>query len=211
MPTKAQIDEQFDSARLAVSRKTSKEHKSAFGQFLTNTRIAHVMASLVTSDGFNSCKLLDPGAGLGALTAAFLERWKTGDLRFSHIDTTAYELDERLRGELCATISKYAQMRRISTRVIPGDFIEQAVLSIQGFGEERHRFTHAILNPPYKKIGSNSMHRHFFRKAGIETVNLYSGFVGLTIRLRKHMDKSSPSFREVSAMVRIIGRSATCF
>ena len=45
------------------------------------------------------------------------------------------------------------------------------------------RYTHAILNPPYKKISTTSDHRAFLRAAGIETVNLYSGFVGLTVAL----------------------------
>jgi len=34
------------------------------------------------------------------------------------------------------------------------------------------RFSHAILNPPYKKINSNSEHRLILRRMGIETVNL---------------------------------------
>jgi adenine-specific DNA-methyltransferase len=45
------------------------------------------------------------------------------------------------------------------------------------------RFTHAILNPPYKKINSMSRHRLLLRQVGIETVNLYSAFVALTIEL----------------------------
>ena len=43
------------------------------------------------------------------------------------------------------------------------------------------RYTRAILNPPYKKIGNASSHRAHFRAAGLETVNLYSGFVGLAL------------------------------
>src|SRR4029450_12503157 len=45
------------------------------------------------------------------------------------------------------------------------------------------RFTHAILNPPYKKIHSTSPHRLLLRRVGIETVNLYAAFVALTIEL----------------------------
>ena len=47
------------------------------------------------------------------------------------------------------------------------------------------RFTHAILNPPYKKINSASDHRLILRQAGIETVNLYSAFVALALALMK--------------------------
>jgi hypothetical protein len=44
-------------------------------------------------------------------------------------------------------------------------------------------YTHAILNPPYKKIKSDSEHRLLLRDVGIETVNLYSAFVSLAIGL----------------------------
>ena len=40
-------------------------------------------------------------------------------------------------------------------------------------------FTHAILNPPYKKIGAASGHRAALRRAGMETSNLYTGFMFL--------------------------------
>ena len=69
----------------------------------------------------------------------------------------------------------------IEATVVDGDFIEQAATMIRlGRGK---RFTHAILNPPYKKINSASAHRAFLRAVGLETVNLYSGFVGLALEL----------------------------
>ena len=48
---------------------------------------------------------------------------------------------------------------------------------------KKYDFTHAILNPPYKKIGSCSKCRLLLRQVGIETVNLYSAFVGLAVAL----------------------------
>ncbi len=42
-------------------------------------------------------------------------------------------------------------------------------------------YTHAILNPPYKKINNDSLHRRALRQVGIETVNLYTAFVALAI------------------------------
>ena len=49
------------------------------------------------------------------------------------------------------------------------------------FSKSRPRYTHALLNPPYKKINSNSTHRLALRRVGIETVNLYSAFVALAV------------------------------
>jgi hypothetical protein len=50
-------------------------------------------------------------------------------------------------------------------------------------GSKARNFTHAILNPPYKKINSDSAHRALLRAAGLETVNLYTAFVGLALQL----------------------------
>ena len=42
-----------------------------------------------------------------------------------------------------------------------------------------HKLTHVIMNPPYKKIASASPHRVALREAGLETSNLYTGFMYL--------------------------------
>ena len=69
----------------------------------------------------------------------------------------------------------------LNYEILGGDFIEQAVNKIQ-FGSG-NSFTHAILNPPYKKISSDSHHRKLLRQAEIETVNLYSAFVALALAM----------------------------
>jgi hypothetical protein len=66
-------------------------------------------------------------------------------------------------------------------RLLPDDFIEAAALQ----SLVPSRYTHAILNPPYKKINSLSKHRLILRQVGIETVNLYSAFVALALSLMK--------------------------
>jgi tRNA1(Val) A37 N6-methylase TrmN6 len=141
------------------------------------------MASLFSARHLSRCRLLDPGAGLGGLSAAFIERWNTGELPFDELNVTAFEIDDRLRSQLEATRDDYWTKENLSVRTRAEDFIEAATLSLLGFGKDKLRFTHAILNPPYKKISVTSRHRHLLRKAGIETVNLYSGFLGLVIQL----------------------------
>ncbi len=141
------------------------------------------MASLFTKRAFKSCRLLDPGAGLGALTGAFIDRWKAGQILSDSLAVTAFEIDDRLRNTLSKTASERWRFDGLTFELMGGDFIEQAALSLLGFGKDKFSFTHAILNPPYKKILTGSRHRQYLRKAGIETVNLYSGFLGLVIRL----------------------------
>lgn len=141
------------------------------------------MASLFTKRKCNACRLVDPGAGLGALTGAFLDRWEARQIAAKTVAVTAFEIDDRLRNRLAETISEHWQRDGLTFQLLGGDFIEEATLSLLGFRKERFSFTHAILNPPYKKISTDSQHRQYLRKAGIETVNLYSGFLGLVVRL----------------------------
>ncbi len=71
--------------------------------------------------------------------------------------------------------------RTIDAVIQPVDFIE-AVANPFEYANPGV-FTHSILNPPYKKINSHSMHRIWLRDLGIETVNLYSGFVAVALQL----------------------------
>ncbi|NGZ09756.1 MAG: SAM-dependent methyltransferase [Nitrospira sp. LK70] len=128
------------------------------------------------------CRLLDAGAGIGSLSAAFLERWRSGGLRFQRVDLDAFEIDRHLHAELAQTLLKYHN-DRCSATVHGEDFIHAAVDALSGglFATSLPRYSHAILNPPYRKIDSDSSYRLALRRVGIETVNLYSAFVALTV------------------------------
>lgn len=117
---------------------------------------------------------------MGALTCAFLERWTQGRFDFDRVEVTAYEFDEALRRHLENTLAPYASGCNAKFEILGGDFIELA--STQCL-DGKAPFTHAILNPPYKKISTDSQHRLSLREVGIETVNLYSAFVALTLAL----------------------------
>lgn len=80
--------------RLHVSRSTEATLKSQFGQFLTSEGTAAFMAGLFP-DSEGRCRLLDAGAGIGSLSAAFLERWMSGGFQFEHVDLDAFEIDQR--------------------------------------------------------------------------------------------------------------------
>ncbi|MHB8728433.1 MAG: Eco57I restriction-modification methylase domain-containing protein [Sulfuricaulis sp.] len=170
-----------EKTRIRVSKNTEAKKKSLFGQFLTPARIARYMAGLFYPTTNDICRLLDPGAGIGSLSSAFLEQCISGDLPFDKVRITAFELDEHLHQDLGNTFASYSGRVPLAYEIIGGDFIEEAVNRIQ-FGNG-NRFSYAILNPPYKKINSDSRHRFLLRQTGIETVNLYSAFVALTLAL----------------------------
>lgn len=169
----------LDSIRLDVSAKMDRARRSALGQFMTPSRVADFMAGLFPPPTNPAIRLLDAGAGIGSLAAAFLERWGRG--AGGDISVTAFEIDPVLRARLGDTLAHYRQTLSVQADIQGSDFIEEAVNWLQF--RNGPRFSHAILNPPYKKIASRSRHRHLLRAVGIETVNLYSAFVALAIAL----------------------------
>lgn len=168
-----------EQIRLSVSNSTEATKKSQLGQFLTPATTAAFMAGLFPAISGN-CRLLDAGAGIGSLASAFLERCITQKMHVDDIQLAAFELDDNIHAVLHSSIHNYADKLPLSFEIIGNDFIEAAVNRIQ-FGQET--FTHAILNPPYKKINSNSRYRLLLRQVGIETVNLYTAFVALSVLL----------------------------
>ena len=163
-----------DSVRREVAPRISQKHKAELGQFMTPSSVARFMASLFPPSTLQTCRLLDAGAGVGALSCAFLDRWLMGGFGFESVEATAYEIDEKLCGHLVQHLAGYS---RVTPRIIAGDYIELATAE----GLKSKVYTHAILNPPYKKINSLSAHRLALRSVGIETVNLYSAFVALAV------------------------------
>lgn len=163
-----------DQVRQTANGLLHPERKAELGQFMTPAPVAQFMASLFT-ERRGAVRLLDAGAGVGSLTAAFIDRWGA-----DNIHATAYEIDATMTAYLRDTLGRYGAS--FEGTLIERDFIQDAVYSIK-LGKVGEGFTHAILNPPYKKINSDSTHRALLRAVGLETVNLYTAFVGLTIAL----------------------------
>ena len=170
-----------DTLRREVTPQIPLKRKAALGQFMTPSTVARFMVSLFPPTTLQTCRLLDAGAGIGGLSSAFLDRFASADgLGFKTVEVDAYEIDKTLRAHLENTLESYADRLPVTYKVFSGDFISDAACkSLQGLGH----YTHAILNPPYKKINSASEHRLILRRVGIETVNLYSAFVALSLLL----------------------------
>ena len=164
-----------DQARLEANGRLNPARKAELGQFMTPASIAQFMAGLF-SERKGDVRLLDAGAGVGSLTDAFISRWGSRD-----VCVCAYEIDPTMVSYLRETLGRYGNCS-FEAKIIERDFIQEAVYRIK-LSNNPGGFTHAILNPPYKKINSDSAHRALLRAAGLETVNLYTAFVGLAIEL----------------------------
>lgn len=180
-----------DASRKIANGKLKVETKSAFGQYMTPATVASFMASLFPTPLNQNIRLLDPGAGVGSLTSAFVEHLCKGKTGY-RIAVDAYEIDPVMRSylernlDLCETTAAKSG-GSVDWCIIAEDFITEVskkVASLNSLWHEKvDKYTHCIMNPPYKKISSASRHRACLRTAGIETVNLYSAFVALSLLL----------------------------
>lgn len=163
--------------------------RHVLGQFLTPDPIADFMASLFRVNE-REVNLLDAGAGAGALSAALVRRLCRGHHKPKRISVTAYEIDPAMLPLLRATLAE-CQLECQTTgiafqaTVFNEDFIKAATAMARRdlFSAKPEHFNAAIVNPPYRKIRSDSMERQLLRGAGIESTNLYTGFVALITRL----------------------------
>lgn len=176
MPTEPATSamQQLEDRRLSVSGNLERKRRSALGQFFTPNSVAMYMASLLDFPEGQGVKLLDPGAGIGSLTAAAAHRAEKA--KFVPFSATCYEIEPQFQFELAATL---AAIPNIVAGIEERDFIEHAVL-LSATGRSPG-YTHVILNPPYKKINTSSRHRQVMRKLGVETSNLYTCFLACAI------------------------------
>jgi len=177
----------IEKSRTRVVKAHKLEQKTILGQYFTPANISRFMADLFYIKPGKGCSLLDAGAGMGSLSTAFLERLILGDLKIPTIELNAFEIVQGLLPGLNEVLKKYKEKLPIQYTIHSKDFIESAVNALLGnlFVKPLPKYTHAILNPPYRKIRSNSTYRNELRKVGIETVNLYSAFVALALSLLK--------------------------
>lgn len=200
------LDETADFYRIDASPKLDAERRALLGQYMTPAPVARFMASLFSKTE-GDVRVLDPGAGVGALTAAFCERICAEEPRPRAVDFVCYEIDRVLSDYLGDTLMQTEARCRAARvtatgRLVKDDFILDHPLASQWdlfdriVGEDAG-FTHAILNPPYKKISAGSEHRTALRAAGVETSNLYTGF----------MFVAASRLRDGGEMVAIVPRS----
>ena len=179
------LAEAVDSYRIDASLVLDRKRRAALGQYMTPVPISRFMASLF-SETHGDLRVLDPGAGVGSLTAALAERVCAEASGQRSVEFVCYEIDTVLSRYLADTVRQVEERCRqarvsVTSQLLEEDFILEHGVARQpglfdGPGNDLG-FTHAILNPPYRKIKTGSAHRKALRRAGLETSNLYTGFM----------------------------------
>ncbi|MGM3305574.1 BsuBI/PstI family type II restriction endonuclease [Anabaena sp. WFMT] len=181
---------QVNLIHLEANHQIQQSDKSPKGQFLTPLPIARLMANMFDFS-LPKISLLDAGAGSGSLLAAVVAELCQLQKKPKYIHITAYEIDPLLINFLQETFECCHHACNqlgidFTYKIYHSDFIESVVnlLEYPLFAHSiRTEFTHAILNPPYYKINSQSKYRLLLRSIGLETTNIYTGFIFAAIKL----------------------------
>lgn len=173
-----------EQRRIAQADGLAPDRRSELGQYFTPAPIAKLLASMFELPE-GAVRVLDPGAGVGSLSAALVERAVSEGWRCS-LDVTAVEVDQHLLEGLEATLSNCCDaMPSAQGRSVNADFLTWAAAHAKPdvFQPELQQFDLVIMNPPYGKLRTASATSERLKRLGIRTSNLCSAFVWLASRL----------------------------
>lgn len=178
-----------EDLRVRLFATVSLQHQKEFGQFLTPPHVADLMAAMFAVRSTH-VRLLDAGAGIGILSAAFVRHQLKRKVPPKRIEVTAYELDAALVRSIEQTYETCriaCQQRGVefSATIRNTDFIAEAAEMQRRdlFSTAPQLFDAAIVNPPYGKLPVTSENYRLLRVVGAETTNLYTAFLNLIIGL----------------------------
>lgn len=185
--TESEFLERVEFLRLDAARRSTASHKGSLGQFFTPLPIARLMVSMLAFQDAQ-VRILDAGAGVGLLFAACVAELCAREQRPQSIEVTAYEIDPTLAAYLAETVALcQAACDHVGitfrASILQEDFIASAVEELGSLFTATPDYTCAILNPPYYKINVGSQVRKLLRQLGIETSNIYTGFVSTAMLL----------------------------
>jgi adenine-specific DNA-methyltransferase len=180
------LSERTELRRVAVSEKLDAQHRARWGQFFTPPAVADFLASLIELPADGELRVLDPGAGVGSLSAALVAR-AIVDAPGCAIRLVAFEADPALESALAETLCDCERTARaagveVSAQVRAQDFLSHAAAVASG-GDlgGGDGFDACLMNPPYRKIGAYSHERAAAERIGVRVTNLYTAFLGAAV------------------------------
>ena len=161
------------------------------GQFFTPKEIATFMAGMFRIKN-DSIRFLDPGAGIGMLTAAFCERLLSENKKLS-VSIIVYENDNQVLPYLkkvlnaCETALQ-KKNHKVSVKIIQEDFIEKNMQYLQkdtlyNFSEELMYYDYIISNPPYYKLNKDSKQSKLMSEFVCGQPNIYAFFMAMSLKM----------------------------
>lgn len=165
-----------EARRRQVNASLDATTRAQWGQFMTPGAAAAVLAESVSLD-VPELRLLDPGAGVGSLTAAVVARLLDSERPPNRVSLTTFEIDPVMRAALAETLRDCKAALEtvgidVQTELIADDFVGSALRQAPSGGV----YTAAILNPPFMKISARGETATRLRSRGWSSANLYTAF-----------------------------------
>lgn len=170
-----------------TNRRIEDINKDLNEQFFTPMQVAYFMSSMFKPIRKPVINFLDAGAGVGNLTASFIAYVCTWKNKPKKINVLLYEIDKTLfpdlkrNMELCFELCSENDIQ-LESMIKNEDFIESSVSELS-IDKPSKLFDFIILNPPYKKLNTDSWHKALTLEVGIDVPNYYAAFVALSYRL----------------------------
>lgn len=164
-----------------------RKNREKYSQIYTPEEIANYMASMFEEPKKEIIRILDPGSGFGILTIKFLINiLKTENNCIKKIIIDLYEIDKIVIKQLNTNMNKMKKIfLQIGIEIKYNIYNENFIASYYNNykNNTQQLYDYAILNPPYKKLKSNSNDKLMLRDLNINVTNYYSAFVCLVKRL----------------------------
>lgn len=174
-------------------KQSSLAERKKRGQFFTPKEVASFMAGLFELDGAKkSFRLLDAGAGIGMLSAAFCSRILELSSPVS-LWIDAYENDTKILPYLKKNLEHCRKVlevkgHRLSFNIVEKDFVVQnpnflKSRTLFGGSGEGVVYDYAISNPPYYKLNKDSVEASAMREFVCGQPNIYAFFMALSLEM----------------------------
>ena len=172
---------ELDTRRLKRISTTGHKHKEKFAQYLTPVEIASFMAKMTMRYFIPSDKvrILDPGAGTGILSSFLIDELTNHGKPMVSLD--AFEIDASILRELEHTYKRLQTLKNINYQIHEKNFITDVGTEL-AWGID-NKYDVIIMNPPYKKINTNTIYKRVLHDISIDTVNTYSAFIAISIKM----------------------------
>ncbi|MBD3354427.1 N-6 DNA methylase [Candidatus Woesearchaeota archaeon] len=172
------------------NKESTKSRKKGIGQFFTPPLTADFMAGLSNTNK-TSVSILDPGAGVGILSAAIIEDLKSKD-KVKNINLVCYETDKQVLPYLKLFLQEIKKdlSKEISFEyeIVEEDFVKSNSGSLTSNlnnydGESKTLFDVVISNPPYFKLNKRDLPLRKFKDIISGQPNIYFLFMAISAKL----------------------------
>jgi adenine-specific DNA-methyltransferase len=176
----AEQQRQFDAATSPLTRRER-------GQFGTPPVIADFMAGMFTEIPQGTVRILDPGSGVGTLSAALCQR-VLRQCSHRHLVFELWENDPQLEARLRKTMEGCREALRgagheMEFTIRTEDFVLEHVQPSLFGAASSARFHLAIMNPPYFKLRKDSEHARLMEHVVHGQPNIYALFMAVAADL----------------------------